>query len=315
MPAWAQNYQITLSGNFGGTELIRISQTAATLEHVRQPYPTPPVNFNGTPWDPETNPSLSLASPVTPANLSAYQVRLQINAGRDIAGAWIEGNELVLLIADTAGGESYYDLTVQLTPNPIAPSPHVAMFDIEGEFDGSDRIRLTPNRATWTHQYQSNPSNVSVGGKPWDLGSTSEFPNSGDTMYLSPAADLRTAKLIQHFGRDPVGIDVQDTYTDILFSDNPGGRVYYKVSILVTFPPSSPDPQLSIEENTGLYDLRFFTETSRSYQLQWAPTLPPPSGWINLGPVMSGTGSPKTLSIIPASGSAAFFQLSISNAP
>jgi len=257
--AIAQTYQITFSGEIDGTESIRINQSTASWTHLRRNWPASPVTLNGSSWDPQTTQALVLPSPALPSSLAGYQVRLSITTGRDAVGAWIEGNDLVILIADTPGGASSYDFTVVVSPSVAIDSPNMVSFDIEGEFDGSDRIRLTPSGATWIHSYWGNPSNVAIDGTSWDLQQSSTFANSGPNAYLPATADLRTATIMQTIGRDPVAIDVQDSYVDIIFTDNPNSRDFYRVTVQFKVPVFTPDCKIGFrsvnQRGDNLYNL------------------------------------------------------------
>ena len=240
--AFAQTYQITFSGQIDGTESIRINQSTASWTHLRRGWPPSPVTLNGSSWDPQTNQALVLPSPALPPSLDGYQTRLQITSGRDSVGARIEGNDLVIIIADTPNGADTYEFSVVVSPSVAIDSPNTVSFEIEGEFDGSDRIRLTSAGATWIHSHWGNPSNVAIGGT--SMGHSSNLPPSPIPVrnaYLPATADLRTAMIMQSIGRDPVAIDVQDSYVDIIFTDNPNGRDFYRVTVQCKVPVFKPD--------------------------------------------------------------------------
>ena len=236
------SFDLTFSGTIDGSEVIRVDGNHATWMHINSAYPPSPVTFNGQSWNPQTVSALTFVAPLIPSDLSNYKVATVVNSGRDVAVAEIKNNDLFIFLNDTPGGSNLYDIQVSLTQKaPPQPSPSASL-TISGAIDGSDRIRLTLDRAQWIHRFWSIPTNMSLNGVAWNPSQQTNLLNSGATAFLPANIDLTTARLVKNAGRDTATIEIFDTHTDIVFADNlPGGDNY---SVTVTF-GSAPIPEPS----------------------------------------------------------------------
>ena len=97
--------------------------------------------------------------------------------------------------------------------------------------DGSDRLVINSDGASWEHKFWAWPTAVSLNDVRWDPKENSYLANDGVTRFLSPDIDFSTARILGRSGRDLVAMERQVDGVVIVFADNPVGRAEYEVSI------------------------------------------------------------------------------------
>jgi hypothetical protein len=250
----ADTYTLDLSGTFDGSDLITISQNQATWDHKYWAYPTG-VTLDGTAWNPQSSPTLTMGSNLIPADLSDYNVTTTILSGRDEAVAQIATNgTLQINVDDSPNGSSFYNVQVTLTSKPAPTTTRAAFLEISGVIDGSDEIHITPTEAQWIHKDWSTPTNIVVNGISWDPAINPILLNSGATTFLPAGVDLSTAVLVSETGRDLATYDAGAGYADVIFDDNPNGSSQYTETLGFgrTATPGIPEPGTAVLLLAGL---------------------------------------------------------------
>jgi hypothetical protein len=100
------------------------------------------------------------------------------------------------------------------------------ILDIKATIDGSDVLNLSPNGAVWSHQTYQWPTDISVNGIAWDAHTQPALTNTG-----LGGADLATAKVLSHTGRDRVEMENAPDGIAIHFDDSPPGSAPYEIKI------------------------------------------------------------------------------------
>jgi hypothetical protein len=113
---------------------------------------------------------------------------------------------------------------------PANPSP-AATLKIRAQIDGSDRLKITTNAATWTHLAYSPPRAVRLNDVAWDLAATNVLANSGTNTFLPAGIDFSTARIVHREGRDLVTLWTDADAMWVTFADNPNGADAYEVEI------------------------------------------------------------------------------------
>ena len=220
----------TFSGSVDGSGTLTVNPTSVNWTNLYWGTPTAVV-VNGTAWNPSAQPTLALAGPLVPADLSNYFVTTTLNTGRDLAIAEIASNKLLIHFADTPDGPGNYNLSVTLTPKPAPVSSPSASIHVNAYIDGSDTLRITHTGATWIHTQWGNPSGVSLNSIPWDTVSNPLLPNSGPTAFLPAGVDLSTLQFTKNSGQDTATYEIFSDHVDVYFADNPIGGGIYDVTL------------------------------------------------------------------------------------
>jgi hypothetical protein len=230
---------IEVAGSIDGSAIMQINDDSVSWTNTNFDTPTA-LTVNGTPWDPSTNPSISVPGPLLPADsLSNYFVSTDVLSGRDVANAQVVNGQLLLYFADTPNGADNYDAVVSFTPRPPpVPSPS-ATLHIVATIDGSDTLQITDTGLTWVHNFWSEPSDVTVNGTPWDTADDPTLPDTGATAFLPPGVNLSSVVFTKNSGRDTATYQLFSNQIDVYFADNPLGAGVYDVTL--TF-GSVPEP-------------------------------------------------------------------------
>jgi hypothetical protein len=221
---------ITFSGSVDGSGTLTVNSNSVSWSNLYFQTPTS-VLINGTSWDPLAQPTLPLAGPLIPSDLSDYFVTTTVTSGRDLAVAEIVSNQVLIHFDDTPNGADNYQVQVGFTPKPPPIISPVATLHIVATIDGSDVLQISNSGATWIHKYWNNPSNVSLNGNAWDTVSDPTLPNSGATAFLPTDVDLSTVVFTKNAGRDTATYEVFPNYIDVFFADNPVGGDAYDVTL------------------------------------------------------------------------------------
>jgi hypothetical protein len=107
-----------------------------------------------------------------------------------------------------------------------SPATQPIVLDIKAIIDGSDVLTLSPKGALWSHQAYQWPTDISVNGIAWDAQTQPTLTGTG----LSDA-DLSTAKVLSHSGRDRVEMTTAPDGIAIHFDDSPPGSAPYEIKI------------------------------------------------------------------------------------
>jgi hypothetical protein len=105
---------------------------------------------------------------------------------------------------------------------PTAP----ILLDIKATIDGSDTLTLSQNGALWTHNTYQWPTDISINRIPWDAHTQPTLTATG-----LATADLSTATVISHTGRDLVEMNKIPDGITINFNDSPPGAAPYEIQI------------------------------------------------------------------------------------
>jgi hypothetical protein len=170
-----------------------------------------------------------------PETYSLAAATLEVIEGRDVIALERTNDALIVYLDDTPVGAAPYEFKIHFRPPPALPdkiriSPS-ATLKITAQIDGSDRLKITPREATWTHLAYSLPDQIKLNEIPWDLNQTNILINSGTNTFLPSGLDFSTAKIIQRKGRDLATMWTDEDALWITFADNPVGSDAYELEI------------------------------------------------------------------------------------
>jgi hypothetical protein len=117
--------------------------------------------------------------------------------------------------------------------------------------DGSDLLKITANKATWTNRAWNAPDVVKLNDLSWNLRETNVWSNTGTNRFLPSGVDFSTAKIVRRQGRDLATMWADADAMWVSFADNPNGADAYELEI--SFGPESPDgrPENSFDRDRG----------------------------------------------------------------
>lgn len=224
-------------GQVDGSDRIIIMHKGAMWEHVNWDWPAGTVTVNDLEWKPSELNFMTSTGAVEflPKTYSLSAANLEVIEGRDVTALERTNGALIVYLDDTPSGAAPYEFKIHFHPaanSTIKPtlSP-TATLKIAARIDGSDRLKITAQEATWTHLTYSPPNSVTLNGIPWDLCHTNVMANSGTNAFLPPGIDLATAKIVERKGRDVATMWSDDGAVWVTFADNPNGWDDYELEI------------------------------------------------------------------------------------
>ena len=224
-------------GEVDGSDRIVITHEGALWQHVNWGWPAGVVTINDTQWNPlEKNFMTSTgALAFLPAKYSLAAVKLEVLAGRDVVALERTNNALIVYLDDTPLGAAPYEFKIHFYPATNTPAKWrtstVATLKIAAPIDGSDRLKITANEATWTHVAWGPPEAVKLNDVVWRLNQTNVLANAGTNRFLPPGVDFSTARIVERQGRDLATAWADDDALWVTFADNPNGGDDYELEI------------------------------------------------------------------------------------
>src|SRR5688572_26378507 len=165
--ARATDFVLNVQGGIDGSDLIRVEPDRAIWVHRHWSSPTS-VTFNGMSWQPQQQPILMPGGkPLIPSDLENYRASIIRTSGRDEITAEIKEDHVLIQVADSPDGGGLYQFQVVLSPRLVTSSPS-AELKVRGRIDGSGRLRIDANGASWLNRYYQAPSSLSLNGIVWN---------------------------------------------------------------------------------------------------------------------------------------------------
>ena len=150
-------------GLIDGSDRISITHEGALWEHVNWGWPAGVVTVNGTQWNPSEKNYLTTTGAVAflPDTYALASASLEISEGRDVITLEVTNRALMVYLDDTQPGAAPYEFTLHFHPvaakRAATRQSTVATLKIAAQIDGSDRLKITADGATWTHQAYAYP--------------------------------------------------------------------------------------------------------------------------------------------------------------
>ena len=119
-----------------------------------------------------------------------------------------------------------------VTGASLAANPSEAVFHFKGVIDGSDRILITRDGASWEHVNWSWPEDfVTVNGAKWNPGAKNFLTTRDPAGFLPPHFAFESAELQVVTGRDLVAIERVDQGLMIYLDDTQWGSSEYEFEV------------------------------------------------------------------------------------
>jgi len=224
------------NGEIDGSDKITIRRDGALWEHVSWGWPGT-VIVNDSQWQPSEKNFLTSTGAVSflPPQYSLSAADLEVVQGRDVVAVERTNDALIVYLDDTPLGAAPYEFKVHFHPatqelHGLASST-AATLKIAAHIDGSDRLRITTNEATWTHLTFSPPGDIRLNNVSWDLGQTNVLSNTGTNSFLPSGIDFSTAKILARKGRDLATMQIEKDGICVSFADNPNGGDDYELDV------------------------------------------------------------------------------------
>jgi hypothetical protein len=116
-----------------------------------------------------------------------------------------------------------------------------AVFHFKGRVDGSDKIFITREGATWEHvNWGYPPEPVSINDTQWNPAEKSYLTTIGPVKFLPESFSLDSVDLEVIEGRDVVALERTNDGLMVYLDDTPGGPGQYDFKI--NFHPAVPKP-------------------------------------------------------------------------
>jgi len=217
-----------------GGDLLDITPTGAVWTHRSWQEPRAVV-INGVPFNIHAASTLNMIG-LGDADLSSAEVTER--NGRGTVAMEKTDNGIAIHFADPQPGAARYGISIRFARKsaaPIAPttilpttlnSPAPIFLDMKATIAGSDVLTISSEGAKWRHVAAGWPSDVMVNDRPWEIRMQPIFDNPGLAN-----ADLSSAEVIDHSGRDTVVMEKTANGIVIYFADAPGGGSQYEIKI------------------------------------------------------------------------------------
>lgn len=136
----------------------------------------------------------------------------------------------------------------------------------QGQVDGTDRITIDANQATWEHvHWDMPPEPVKLNGVTWDPRENPTLKNQGETRFLPRAVDFSTAKLRRISGRDTVALETRKDAVVVHVSDTPFEAAPYEFEVV--FRPKSARPEAKARARSPHATLKIAADIDGSDEL------------------------------------------------
>lgn len=186
-----------------------------------------------------------------------------------------------------------------------APPMGTRTLFFQGLIDGSYRIRVSAEAATWTLVDRGLPSRPCVlNDVAWDPGQTTTLPNRGATVFLPDAAnlDFERARLEPLRGRDTVALERFRDSVVLHIDDTPNGEDEYAFRIV--FPVRPRVAALHIRaEIDGSDELHISRDGARWVHKHW--------DWPRQVILNGVVWNPRENAVLPNAGRSAFLNLPV----
>ena len=225
-------------GQVDGSDRIRISRSGALWDHVNWGWPDG-VTVNGSQWNPADKNYLTTARQIAflPAGYSLTDATLEVITGRDVVALEKMEDGLLVCLDDTPAGPGPYEFGIHFHRSRSMPAQVHSLtpitLKIAAQIDGSDRLKITAQEATWTHLAWGVPTGVTLNGIAWEPAGNNILPNIGTNRFIPEGVDFSTARIIRRSGRDLATMWADADALWITFADNPNGPDQYELEILL----------------------------------------------------------------------------------
>jgi RNA polymerase sigma factor (sigma-70 family) len=221
---------LNIKANIDGSDVLNITSAGAEWIHTAWQEPRQ-VTINGANFNihaKETLDQIGLGA----ADLSLAQVIQR--SGRGTIAMEKTGNGIAIHFADPAAAAAPYAIKVGFatksampaTLPTTVPSANSILFDLKATIAGSDVLTITHEGAKWRHVNADWPSDVAMNDQAWDVRAQPTLDNTG-----LAGADLSSAEVIEHSGRDTVVMEKTGDGIVIYFGDAVGGAGQYEIKI------------------------------------------------------------------------------------
>lgn len=225
-------------GTIDGSDRITINHRGAVWDHVNWQWPSQPVSINGVQWNPcDKNVFTPLGkADFLPPDINFQSAVLELITGRDTVVMERTSSNVVVFVNDTPKTEGAYEFKLHLFTSAPAPTPPMplaqpAQLRISARIDGSDRLVIDDEGATWQHKFWRWPAEVSLNGIAWSPEMAPKLPNSGATRFLPSKVNWSTARVTHRSGRDLAVLETRADSVVIHFADNPNDSDDYEINL------------------------------------------------------------------------------------
>lgn len=225
---------LTINATIDGSDVLNITPAGAAWTHKAWDWPKG-ITINGATFDPHGRLTLDEIG-LGEADLSSAEVTGR--SGRGTVAMEKTDNGVAIHFADPQPGSAPYMMQITFAPKSGAPttlpttqpttlpSDGSIFLDVKAIIAGGDVLTITPEGAQWRHTNMAWPSNVAINNQPWDVRARPTL----DIIGLTDA-DLSSAQIIGHSGRDTVVMEKIDSGVAIYFGDALGGGSQYEIKI------------------------------------------------------------------------------------
>ncbi len=230
--------EVTFRFRLDGSDRIRITRDGVLWEHVNWDWPGTDVTVNGVRWQPRLKNVLMSAGPdpFLPADAAFLGAQVQVTQGRDAVVLERARDALLVLVNDTPPGADDYAFTLRIPRGGAAQGatawgPPPIQLRLAADIDGSDRLVITRDQATWEHIRWKMPSWVTVNDFDWQPGQHPVLTNAPPTAFLDKTADLATCEVLEREGRDLCAVEATPAAVIVRFADNPNDAALYRLTL------------------------------------------------------------------------------------
>jgi RNA polymerase sigma factor (sigma-70 family) len=221
---------LKISATIDGSDVLNITPAGAAWVHKAWLWPTG-ITINGVNYGPHERLRLRQIG-LEGADLSSAEVTNR--SGRGTVAMEKTDSGIAIHFSDPQPGEAPYAIQISFrplsaattTPPTTLPSENPIYLDVKAKIEGGDVLTITPAGADWYHMNIALPSDVAINDQPWDVQAQPHLDNVGLTN-----ADLSSAEVVSHSGRDLVVMEKIDNGLVIYFSDAVGGRSQYEIKV------------------------------------------------------------------------------------
>jgi RNA polymerase sigma factor (sigma-70 family) len=229
-PDQLQPITLKIRAIIDGMDVLDITPAGAAWTHKSWQEPQGVV-INGVNFDIHTRATLDKID-LAEANLSSAEVIER--SGRGTVAMEKTDNGIAIHFSDPQPGSAPYAITIRFTPKSAAPttlpttlpSANSIFLDVKATISGGDVLTIRPQGANWRHMSEGLPSKVTINDQPWDVQARPTLDNPGLAN-----ADLSSAEVVAHSGRDTVVMEKIDNGVAIYFCDAVGGGGKYEIKI------------------------------------------------------------------------------------
>jgi RNA polymerase sigma factor (sigma-70 family) len=225
---------LTISATIDGADVLNITPAGTEWTHKVWNWPGRVV-INGANFDPHARTTLDQIG-LAGADLSSAEVT--DSSGRGVVAMERTDTGIAIHFSDPQAGSAPYSIRITFAHSSAAPttlpttspttlqSAGSIFMDVKATIDGSDMLIVTSQGAQWRHVNTTWPSSVTINDMPWDVQAQPTLDNIGLTK-----ADLSSAEIVTHNGRDTAVMEKTNAGIVVYFSDAIGGGSQYEMKI------------------------------------------------------------------------------------